>query len=160
MVFLPFGTMTSITFRSSYGSASRSMISMAPSGQWPIHAPSPSQNKSLINLAFLLNIRAVEWLKKGVKDEAITDFTIARRVRLVVIRYATALLDSMEDVATLYWVIATLYEASIGIDDEAAAAIWEGKAKDMKVADWMQETRINQAEKLKKMMQDYKELLS
>ena len=76
-----------------------------------------------------------------------------------VIRYATPLLDSMEDVTNRYWVIATLYEAAIGVGDEAAIVNWENKAKDMKVADWMQETRMNQAEKLKKLMQEYKDLL-
>ena len=112
-----------------------------------------------INLAYLLNLRAVESLKSGNRDEAITDFVLAQRVRRDVIRYATPLLDSMEDVTNRYWVIATLYEAAIGIGDEAAVVNWENKAKDMKVADWMQETRINQAEKLNKLMQEYKDLL-
>ena len=35
-----------------------------------------------INLAYLLNLRAVESLKNGIKDEAVTDFVLARRVRL------------------------------------------------------------------------------
>jgi hypothetical protein len=55
-----------------------------------------------------------------------------------------------------YWAIATLYEAAIGIGDEAAIVNWENKAKEMKVADWMQETRMNQAEKLKKLIQEIK----
>jgi len=101
----------------------------------------------------------VESLKSGNRDEAITDFTLARRIRRDVIRYAMPLLDSLEDVSSRYWVIATLYEAAIGIGDEAAIVNWENKAKDMKVADWMQETRMNQAENLKKLMQEYKDLL-
>ncbi|MDD5579789.1 MAG: TRAFs-binding domain-containing protein [Methylobacter sp.] len=111
-----------------------------------------------INLAYLLNLRAVQSLKNGIKDEAVTDFVLARRVRRDVIRYATPLLDSMEDVSNRYWLIATLYEAAIGVGDEAAIVNWENKAKEMKVADWMQETRINQADKLKKLMQEYKDL--
>lgn len=112
-----------------------------------------------INLAYLLNLRAVESLKNGNKDEAIADFVVARRVRQDVIRYTTPLLDSLEDAANRYWVIATLYEAAIGIGDEAAIVNWENQAKAMNVADWMQETRLNQAEKLKKLIQEYKDLL-
>ena len=112
-----------------------------------------------INLAYMLNLRAVESLKSGIKDEAVTDFVLARRIRRDVIRYATPLLDTLEDVSNRYWVIATLYEAAIGIGDEAAIVNWENKAKEIKVADWMQETRVNQAENLKKLMQEYKDLL-
>jgi hypothetical protein len=111
-----------------------------------------------INLAYLLNLRALEFLKSGNKDEAITDFVLAKRVRRDVIRNAMPLLDTLEDINNRYWVIATLYEAAIGIGDEAAIINWETKAKEMKVADWMQETRINQAEKLKKLIQEYKDL--
>ena len=112
-----------------------------------------------INLAYLLNLRAVEFLKSGNRDEAVADFVLAQRVRREVIRYATPLLDSMEDITNRYWLIATLYEAAVGIGDEAAIVNWETKAKAMNVADWMQETRINQAEKLKKLMQEYKDRL-
>jgi hypothetical protein len=112
-----------------------------------------------INLAYLLNLRAVEFLKSGNRDEAVADFVLARRIRREVIRYTTPLLDSMEDITNRYWLIATLYEAAVGIGDEAAIVNWETKAKAMNVDDWMQETRINQAEKLKKLMQEYKDRL-
>jgi hypothetical protein len=41
-----------ITVCSSYGSPSLVSISIAPSGQSPMQAPKPSQNKSLTTLAF------------------------------------------------------------------------------------------------------------
>ena len=112
-----------------------------------------------INLAYLLNLRAVESLKSGAQDEAVADFVLARRVRRDIIRYAAPLLDSMEDVTNRYWVIATLYEAAVGLDDTAAITQWDNQAKNMKVADWMQETRITQGEKLKKLLQEYKDRL-
>lgn len=112
-----------------------------------------------INLAYLLNLRAVESLKNGNKDEAIADFVIARRVRRDVIRYTAPLLDSIEDLTNRYWAIATLYEAAIGIGDQAAITQWDNQAKAMKVADWMQETRIDQGDKLKKLLQDYQDRL-
>lgn len=66
-----------------------------------------------INLSYLLNLRAVESLKNGIKDEAVTDFVLVRRISRDVIRYATPLLDSMKDITNRYWVIATLYEAAM-----------------------------------------------
>ncbi len=41
-----------ITFRSSYGSASRSTTRIADSGQYPMQAPRPSQKRSLTRRTF------------------------------------------------------------------------------------------------------------
>ncbi len=112
-----------------------------------------------INLAFLLNVRAVDTLKAGNKDEAIADFVLAKRVRKDVVRYTMPLGNTLEDSTNRYWVISTLYEAAIGIGDDQAIADWESKAKAMAVPDWMQETRQNQGEKLKKLLQEYQDLL-
>jgi tetratricopeptide (TPR) repeat protein len=111
-----------------------------------------------INLAFLLNLRAVESLKQGRKDEAVADFILAQRVRRDVIRYATPLLAALEDQTNRYWVVATLYEAALGIGDDLAMANWDSQAKQMSVAAWMQETRLNQAAKLKQLLQTYQDL--
>jgi len=113
-----------------------------------------------INLAYLLNIRSIETIKHGEKDEAIADFVIANRVRREVISYATPLVNNTQDINSHYWVIASLYEAAIGIGDEQAVSKWENKAKSLNVPDWMQETRENQAAKLKALLSSYKELLS
>ncbi len=112
-----------------------------------------------INLAFLLNARAVETLKAGSQDEAIADFVLANRVRKDVVRYTMPLLDTLEDIVNRYWVISTLYEAAIGAGDEQATADWESKAKAMAVPDWMQETRQRQGEKLKELLKKYRDLL-
>ncbi|MGR9088151.1 MAG: TRAFs-binding domain-containing protein [Gammaproteobacteria bacterium] len=108
-----------------------------------------------INLAYLLNLRALEHLKSGAGDEAVADEVLARRIRKDVIRFTEPLLETLEDASRRYWVTATLYEAAIGMGDDQAAATWDVTAKAMKVADWMQETRIQQGEKLKKLLQNY-----
>jgi hypothetical protein len=126
-----------------------------------------------INLSYLLNVRAVEKIKSGNKDEAIADSIIAKRVRQEVIRYTTPLIESMEAEEKLilpdeskkkdmenkrYWVAATLWEAAIGTGDKVAASNWEHIAKAMPVADWMQETRKNQGKKLKALLTTYADL--
>ncbi|HUL12938.1 MAG TPA: TRAFs-binding domain-containing protein [Methylococcaceae bacterium] len=114
-----------------------------------------------INLAFLLNQRAVESLKAGQRDEAIADTVRARRVRQDVIRYAAPLAENKETAPDKrYWVIATLWEAAVGLGDDAATARWEAEAKAMRVADWMQETRESQGKKLQALLQTYAGLVN
>lgn len=113
-----------------------------------------------INLAYLLNLRAVQSLKAGNRDDAIADYVLAKRVRVEVIRYASPLIATMEDTNNRYWVIATLYEAAVGTGDTQAIADWESKAKAMNVPAWMQETRETQAEKLQGLMAEYAALNS
>jgi hypothetical protein len=112
-----------------------------------------------INLAFLLNLRAVQFLESGNRDEAVADFVLAKRVRKEVIRNASPLADSLEDSNKRYWVIATLYEAAVGLGDEQAIADWEAKAKSMPVPNWMQETCESQVAKLKHLLDQYAELI-
>lgn len=108
-----------------------------------------------INLAYLLNLRAVQSLKAGNRDDAIADYVLAKRVRAEVIRCASPLLESIEDSTKRYWLIATLYEAAVGGGDARAIADWEAKAKAMRVPAWMQETRETQAGKLQALMAEY-----
>lgn len=112
-----------------------------------------------INLAYLLNLRAVQSLQSGNQDDAIADYVQAKRVRKDVIRYASPLAESLEDTNSRYWVIATLYEAAIGLADEQAITEWEAKAKAMPVPDWMQETRETQAAKLRQLIDQYAQLI-
>ena len=112
-----------------------------------------------INLAYLLNLRAVQSLQSGNRDDAIADYVLAKRIRKEVIRYASPLADSTEDTNKRYWIVATLYEAAIGLDDDQAIAEWEAKAKAMNVPAWMQETRESQADKLKALLGQYAQLI-
>ncbi|WP_150047931.1 TRAFs-binding domain-containing protein [Methylomonas rhizoryzae] len=108
-----------------------------------------------INLAFLLNLRAVQMLKSGNADEAVADFILAQRIRKQVIRYADKLLDCTEDANKKYWVLASLYEAALGLGDSQAVADWDGKCRAMNVAEWMQDTRVQQADKLQALLSEY-----
>jgi tetratricopeptide (TPR) repeat protein len=115
-----------------------------------------------INLAFLLNLRALEYLKAGQRDEAIADTVRSRHVREDVIRYTTPLINAPDKPAAdkLYWIFASLWEAAVGLGDDAAAARWESELKAMGVADWMQDTRENQGARLRELLQAYAEQLA
>jgi len=114
-----------------------------------------------INLAFLLDLRALESLKAGTKDEAIADTVQAKRVRRDVIRYATPILGQESgDPKKRFWVVATLWEAALGLGESAEAARWDAEAKTLAVPAWMQETRLEQGSKLQKMQHDYATLLA
>jgi Tetratricopeptide Repeats-Sensor len=78
-----------------------------------------------INLAFLLNVRAKLHHEHGRSAEAIADFVIARRVRADVTRMCEKTLS----LPTLtpddrFWVVATLWEAAVGLGDAPTAEKW------------------------------------
>ena len=108
-----------------------------------------------INLAFLLNLRAVESARQGERDEAIADDVQARRVRRDVMRYAMPLAEcaDMSD-DKRYWVIATLWEAAIGLGDTDAAAQWGVAARCLLVPQWMHDMREEQGARLKALQQE------
>ena len=108
-----------------------------------------------INLAFMLNIRAVESARRGDVDEAVADSVQASRVRRDLIRFTLPLVEREDlDQEKRYWVVATLYEAALGLDDAAGVAHWEATAMRLPVADWMQESRREQGEKLQALKQE------
>jgi hypothetical protein len=102
-----------------------------------------------INYAFLLDMRAVEWLKAGNKDDAIADSVLARRVRSEVGRLALAPAEDKDaDPKKRFWAVATLWEAALGRGDAAETARWGAEAEALAVPQWMQETRLEQGRKL------------
>jgi hypothetical protein len=102
-----------------------------------------------INYAFLLDLRAVEWLKSGKKDDATADSVLARRVRTEVGRLALAPADDLEaDPCKRFWAVATMWEAALGRGDAAETARWGAVAEALAVPQWMQDTRLEQGKKL------------
>jgi hypothetical protein len=102
-----------------------------------------------INYAFLLDLRSVEWLKAGNKDDAIADSVLARRVRSEVGRLALAPAEDKDaEPNKRFWAIATLWEAALGRGDAAETARWGTAAEALAVPQWMQETRLDQGRKL------------
>lgn len=103
-----------------------------------------------INLAFVLNQRAVECLKGGGQlAESVADFVFARRVRTSVLRICGDMLaaNRVPD-SEKYWVLATAWEAAAGLDDPAATQQWKDKAEAAATADWMKATTAAQIRKI------------
>ena len=118
-----------------------------------------------INLAFLLNVRALEWARKNQREEASADDVWARHVRLSVMRYLSPMaegeeLDNELDNEKQYWIFATLWECALGLGDAAAVAKWDEKARCLDVADWMHQTREKHGERLRMVQQEFAQLLS
>ena len=97
-----------------------------------------------INLAFLLELRALNALKAGERDEGITDSILAKRIRREVINYTEPLLTKDFGDDKRYWILATLWEAASGLGDIAASDKWAGQARAMKMASWMTDTTEKQ----------------
>ncbi len=109
-----------------------------------------------INLAFMLNVRAA--LTGTSPAEAIADYVQAQRTRLKVIDICKKSLDAgIEDNEEKYWVLATLWEASVGIEDKAGTEQWEGEATQHveynKLPGWMVDTTKDQIVKLKELLE-------
>ncbi len=108
-----------------------------------------------INLALLLNERAAVEEQTGMRAEAIADFVQAQRIRREVMKYCKNLLELANGTKTeedRYWIIATLWEAAVGIEDVGAEKQWSEQAAAMTVANWMLATTQEQIAKLKKLL--------
>ena len=102
-----------------------------------------------INLAFLHNIKADLEEKEGNIPEAIADFILARRLRHQVMKLCkTALDQGVKSNDEKYWILATLWEAAVGLEDAAAAADWQRQAEAVASAHWIIESTNSQLEKL------------
>jgi len=99
-----------------------------------------------INLAFLLNVRAALDEKLGDRAEVIADFITARRVRRQVLQLCQVALDAQPKD---YWILATMWEAAVGLEDDTAAARWEEQAEALAAEGWMLESTRSQLERLK-----------
>ena len=104
-----------------------------------------------INYAFLLNARACVSDKKN----AITDFTLAERVRLRLIQICESLLaqginddDGTPDQIETFWVKATLLIAQIGIGDIENAAKTRASIENDAPEQWMLDTMNEHIAKL------------
>lgn len=108
-----------------------------------------------INLSFMLNERAA--LAGIALAEAIADYVQAQRIRLKVIDICkNAHRAGIEDDDEKYWVLATLWEANVGIDDQEGTTQWEREAKEHvaseKLPGWMVASTENQITKLKELL--------
>jgi hypothetical protein len=84
-----------------------------------------------VNLARLLEVRALQSARAGARDEAIADRVLARRVREDVLRYIGPLLEDLEELRPdkRYWVLASLWAVNAGLGRGGDAARWEQQAR-------------------------------
>jgi hypothetical protein len=109
-----------------------------------------------INYAFLLDLRALEWLKAGDRNDAIADSVLARRVRSEVGQLALAPAEDKEaDPKKRFWAVATLWEAALGRGDSVETARWGAAAEALAVPQWMQDTRLDQGRKLIQLQKEF-----
>jgi tetratricopeptide (TPR) repeat protein len=111
-----------------------------------------------INLAFLLDVRALNSLNAGQRDEGIADSVLARRVRREVIRYAQVELAKAATDDKRYWIVATLWEAAVGLADTTETVKWETQARASHAADWMMESTQSQINVLQSMLSRIQQL--
>lgn len=118
-----------------------------------------------INLAYLLNVRAANATDPA---EAIADFVQARRVRKEVLSICEQWLASnpapdvqgnsdtavVEDQKTRYWVLATIAEAYIGLEDQGRGEVQLAAASRSAPEGWMVESTREQIEKLERLLAD------
>ncbi|PPK73914.1 uncharacterized protein DUF4071 [Methylobacter tundripaludum] len=101
-----------------------------------------------INWAFLLNVRAS---LSGPAD-AITDFVLARRTRADVLEICKTKLESLKDSEQTrgerYWILATMAEACLGMEEAAQSEKYRNDAKEYADEPWMLESTQEQLEKL------------
>ena len=111
-----------------------------------------------VNLALLLETRALEHARGGDRDEAVADRVLARRTREDVLRYATPQVAALAELSVdkRYWLTASLWEACAGLgraDEtvrwEGEAVRWEGEARAMRPAQWMLASTEEQIGKLR-----------
>lgn len=109
-----------------------------------------------INLAFLLDLRALREMQQADgADEAVADSVRARRVRTEVLRLTEAAAGCAGgDPAARYWQLAILWEAAVGLGDEARAAELDAAAHALPVPEWMQATRLEQGAALRRLQAD------
>lgn len=109
-----------------------------------------------INLALMLNVRASMEDKAGDHAEAIADFVEARRVRREVLRICEKALDDgrASDYSDRYWLLAAMWEAAAGLEDDVEAARWEARARGDCTESWMLESTQSHLERLNALLAD------
>ena len=107
-----------------------------------------------INLAFLLNVRASLAGSAGdERAEAVADAVLARRVRRQVVTCCDrALTAGTVSDSERYWIVATKWEAAVGLEDVARAADYRQEAERMPVAGWMLDSTRSQVARLEELI--------
>ena len=102
-----------------------------------------------INWAFLLNVRA----SISKPADAITDFVLARRTRADVLEICKAKLEALKDSEQTrgerYWILSTMAEACLGLEESVQCEKYLDDAKKYADEPWMLESTQEQLNKLR-----------
>lgn len=105
-----------------------------------------------INLAYLLNVRSAFAAADGRKADAIADFVLAQRVRRAVVQYCQPALMAPLAADERFWILATLWQASVGLEDAAGAERWRADAEAAAPMAWMLATTRAQLDRLRALL--------
>ena len=99
----------------------------------------------------LLELRALLSARAGERDEAIADKVLARRVREEVLGYLTPQLGEKAELPPdkHYWVLASMWEANVGLGRDVEGAKWEEAARALKPPGWMLQSTEEQLVRLR-----------
>lgn len=104
-----------------------------------------------INLAYLLTVRA----NISSRNEAITDYITAQRVRKKVIHNCKQLLSNdFESRSDQYWICATLEEAFFGLGNYEEYQLAKEHSMRMSSGNWQRETTETQIQKLSELLRN------
>jgi hypothetical protein len=114
-----------------------------------------------VAFAYLLDLRAREALKAGRHDDAITDHTLAQRMRREAADYARAHLARLPEGGTgseRCAVLASLWEVALGTGDEAGRAELEAQLLALPAPAWQRDAWQWQGKKLRALLDEYAQL--
>jgi tetratricopeptide (TPR) repeat protein len=113
-----------------------------------------------VQLALLLDTRALAWLEDHEPDDALTDHTLAQRVRRELCRWAPARLDQIaKDAPTLrYHLLCALWLCALALADEVDMQRWEREMTPLQVSTETHQRRHAQGEQLQELLRRYQEL--
>jgi hypothetical protein len=88
-------------------------------------------------LAYLLNLRAEAKAQSGDRIEAVADFVLARRMRRAARELAERAVQQPDAPSDQrYWLNAAVWEAAVGLEDEATADEWRKRAEASALSVW------------------------
>ena len=120
-----------------------------------------------VNLAYLLERRALEYARGGERDDAIADRVLARRTREEVLCCVAPRVAEMAELAKgeqhdaeRYWLAASLWETAAGLGRADEAAAREREARALQPPGWMLDSTETQVKQLRAQQADLAALLA
>lgn len=120
-----------------------------------------------VNLAYLLEMRALAHARRGERDDAVADRVLARRTREELLRHMVPrgaelaeLAQGGQHDAGRYWHAASLWETAVGLGRADEAASREREARALEPPGWMLESTETQVKRLRAQQAELAALLA